>query len=126
MCNYCYSKKAGYCSLLTFLLADGDNGAAELQTLIPIGINSPSSTLDPGASLEVDRVQCDHLGGCKEGVKVHLPHGTGDTVGAGRGADEPVVAGQGVVDVLADTNRARLVIVWVFCVASLEEEHKCG
>ena len=71
--------------------------------------------------MEVDRVQCDHLGGCKESVKVHLPHGTGDAIRASWGTDEPAVAGQGVVDVLADTDRARLVIVWVFCVASLED-----
>lgn len=41
------------------------------------------------------------------------------------GTDEPTVAGQGVVDAFADTDRACLVIVWVFCVASLEGiEHK--
>lgn len=70
--------------------------------------------------MEVDRVQRDHLGGSEERVKVHLPHGTGDAVRASRGADEPAVAGQGVVDVLADTDRARLVVVGVIRVASLE------
>lgn len=72
--------------------------------------------------MEVDRVQRDHLGRCEEGVKVHLPHGTGDAVGASRGADEPAVAGQSVVDVLAHANGAGFVEVWVFCVASLEEK----
>lgn len=43
-----------HCSVLTFLLVDRDNGAAELQTLVPVRINGPSSTLDPGACLEVD------------------------------------------------------------------------
>lgn len=113
--------KAVHCSVLTFLPADGNDGAAELQTLIPIWIDSPGCTLHPGACLEVDGVQCDHLGGGEEGVHVHLPHGTGDAVGAGWGTDEPAVAGQGIVDVLTDTDRARLVVVWVFCVASLEE-----
>lgn len=109
------------CSLLTFLLADRDDGTAELQTLFPVRVHGPGGTLDPGACLEVDRVQRDHLGGRIEGVEVHLPHGTGDAVWASRGADEPAVTGQGVVDVLADTDRARLVVVWVLRVASLED-----
>lgn len=40
--------------VLTLLHTDGHYGAAELQTLIPVRVHCPGSTLDSGASLEVD------------------------------------------------------------------------
>lgn len=95
---------AAHSSVLTFLAADGDDGAAELQALVPVGIDGPGRALHPGARLEVDGVQRDHLGRGEEGVHVHLPHGAGDAVRPGGGADEPAVAGQSVVDVLADAD----------------------
>lgn len=95
---------AAHSSVLTFLAADGDDGAAELQALVPVGIDGPGRTLHPGARLEVDGVQRDHLGRGEEGVHVHLSHGAGDAVRPGGGADEPAVAGQSVVDVLADAD----------------------
>lgn len=85
-------------------MADGDDGAAELQALVPVGIDGSGCALHPGAGLEVDRVQRDHLGRGEEGVHVHLPHGAGDAIWPGGGTDEPAVAGQRVVDVLADAD----------------------
>lgn len=45
-------------------------------------------------------------------------------MGPSRGTDEPAIAAQGVVDVLAHANGARFVKVWVFCVTSLEEKYR--
>ena len=109
---------------LTLLHADGDDVAAELQALVPVGVDGPGGALDPRPRLEVDRVQGDELRGGEEGVEVHLAHGAGHPVRPGGGADEPAVLGQSVVDVLAGADGARFVKVRVFRVAGLMAERE--
>lgn len=109
---------------LTLLHADGHDGATELQAFIPIHVHAPRCTLDPGTSLEVDWVQCDDFGGGEEGIEVNLSQRTGDTIRAGGGTNKPTITSQGVVDVLAYTDGACFVIIWVLWVTSLEERKK--
>ena len=111
---------------LTFLPADRGQGAAELQARVAVGVDGPGGTLDPGARLEVDRVQRDLLGRGEEGVEVGLAHGARDAVGPRGGADQPAVARERVVDVLADADGARLLVVRVTGVAGLQVHEMAG
>lgn len=70
--------------------------------------------------MEVDGIQSDGFGVGKEGVGVHLPHGTGDAIGSGGGTDQPTVLGEGVIDALRRADGTRFVKVVVFGVAGLQ------
>lgn len=104
---------------ITFFSSNGYNRAHQFQAFIAISIHSTSCTLHPGAWLEIYGVQCDHLGWCKEGVRVNFSHGAGHTIRPSRCTDQPSISSQSVIDVLTCTNRACFVIVWIFRVASL-------
>ena len=116
--------QAGEWVAVTLVHADGHDGATELQAFIPVRVHAPRCTLDPGTSLEVDWVQSDDFGGGEEGIKVNLSQRTGDAIGAGGGTYEPTITSQGVVDVLAYTDGACFVIIWVLWVTGLEERQK--
>lgn len=78
-------------SCLTLFHADGDDGAAELQAFVPIAVNGTGGALNPWASLEVDGVQRDYLGGGEKGVDIHFPHRAGDTIWPSGGTDKPTI-----------------------------------
>lgn len=69
--------------------------------------------------MKVDGVQGDELGGSEVSVEINFPHRAGDSVGAGGGTDDPTVASQCVVDVLAFADGGCFVVVWVFWITRL-------
>ena len=106
---------------LTFVSADGHGRAQQLQALAAVGAHRARGTLQPGAGLEVYGVQGDRLGRREVGVEVHFSQGAGHTVSTRRGAGQPPVEGQSIVDVLARADGGCSVVVGVFRVAGLRE-----
>lgn len=72
--------------------------------------------------MEVNGVECNHLRGSEEGVKVNLLHGAGHAIGARGGTHKPPVPRQGIVDALTGTNRASLVKVLVLRITGLQNK----